>query len=166
MELKNAPAQKAPGEDRAVKNFNIKDADKLEAGMTVINVRGLGMKTRQIIEVLVNDEVKGTFTQQKSVKSTATITLSEALKEGDKVKAILKDSSGIQLAATDEYTDPKGVSKTATATKGDNGEWTVPDGSDISVDKTSGVVTITFDKIKNKTNVDAKVTDEGFNVCR
>ncbi|MDU5503896.1 MAG: InlB B-repeat-containing protein, partial [Anaerococcus vaginalis] len=60
-----------------------------------------------------------------------------------------------------KYTDPKGVSKTATATKGDNGEWSVPEGSDISVDKTSGVVTITFDKIKNKTNVDAKVTDDG-----
>ena len=60
-----------------------------------------------------------------------------------------------------KYTDPKGVSKTATATKDDNGEWSVPEGSDISVDKTSGVVTITIDKIKNKTNVDAKVTDDG-----
>lgn len=113
MELKNAPAQKAPGQDRAVRNFNIKDAEKLEAGMTVINVSGLGMKTGQIIEVLVNGVVKGTFTQQKSVKSTATITLSEALKEGDKVKAILKDSSGIQLAATDEYTAKKREPKKA-----------------------------------------------------
>lgn len=76
--IKNTPAQKSPGEDRAVKNFNIKDADKLEAGMTVINVRGNGMETGQIIEVLVNNVVKGTFTQPKYAKSSVKITLSEA----------------------------------------------------------------------------------------
>lgn len=38
--FKNAPAQKAPGEDRAVKKFQIKNADKLEAEMTVITVQG------------------------------------------------------------------------------------------------------------------------------
>ena len=95
------------GEDRAVKNFNIKDADKLEAGMTVINVRGLGMETGQIIEVLVNGEVKGTFTQPKSVKRSVKITISGVLKEGDKVKAILKGSNGVQIATTEEATAKK-----------------------------------------------------------
>ena len=124
--LKNTPAQKAPGEDRAVRNFNIKDAEKLEAGMTEINVRGLGMETGQIIEVLVNGEVKGTFTQPKSVKNSVKITLSEALKENDKVKAILKGSNGVQIAATDEYTVKKAKPKLAEQYKNDlkmpNGE--------------------------------------------
>ena len=59
------------------------------------------------------------------------------------------------------YKNPKGEEKTAVATKGDNGEWSVPENSDISVDKSTGVVTIKFEKIKNKSNVDAKVIDEG-----
>ena len=109
--LKNTPAQKAPGEDRAVSKFNIKDADKLEAGMTVINVRGLGMETGQIIEVLVNGKVKGTFTQPKRVKGSVKITLSEALKQNDKVKAILKGSDGVQIAATEEATAKKAKPK-------------------------------------------------------
>lgn len=111
--LKNAPAQKAPGQDRAVRNFNIKDADKLEAEMTEINVRGLGMEAGQIIEVLVNGEVKGTFTQGKRVKSSVIITISEALKEGDKVKAILKGSDGVQIAETEEATVKKRKPKKA-----------------------------------------------------
>lgn len=102
--LKNTPAQKAPGEDRAVRNFNIKNAEKLEAGMTEINVRGLGMETGQIIEVLVNGKVKGTFTQPKRVKGSVKITISEALNVGDKVKAILKGSDGVQIATTEEAT--------------------------------------------------------------
>ena len=111
--LKNTPAQKAPGEDRAVKKFNIKDADKLEAGMTVINVRGKGMETGQIIEVLVNGVKKGSYTQVKSVKSSVKITLTEALKENDKVKAILKGSDGVQIAATEETTAKKAEPKKA-----------------------------------------------------
>ena len=103
--LKNVPDKEAPGTDRAVKNFNIKDADKLEAGMNVINVRGLKMETGQIIDVLVNDEVKGTFTQPKNVKASVKITISEPLKANEKVKAILKSKDGSSiLAKTDEYT--------------------------------------------------------------
>ena len=109
--IKNTPTQKAPGEDRAVNNFNIKDADKLEAGMDVINVRGLGMETGQIIEVLVNGEVKGTYTQEKRVKPSVKIKISEPLKVGDKVKAILKGSDGAQIAATEEATAKKAKPK-------------------------------------------------------
>ena len=111
--IKNTPAQKAPGEDRAVKKFNIKDADKLEAGMTEINVRGLGMKTGQIIEVLVNGKVKGSYTQEERVKGSVIITISEALKEGDKVKAILKGSDDVQIAETSEATAKKKEPKKA-----------------------------------------------------
>lgn len=111
--IKNTPTQKAPGEERAVRNFNIKDAEKLEAGMTVINVRGLGMETGQIIEVLVNGEVKGTFTQPKRVKGSVKITISKALTEGDKVKAILKGSDGVQITATEEATAKKPEPKKA-----------------------------------------------------
>lgn len=111
--LKNAPAQKAPGQNRAVSKFQIRDADKLEAEMTVINVRGLGMKAGQIIEVLVNGVVKGSYTQKKSVKGSVKIKLSEALKEGDKVKAILKGSDGVQIAETEEATAKKAEPKKA-----------------------------------------------------
>ena len=61
------------------------------------------------------------------------------------------------------YTDPEGNPKTEIIEKenGENGKWKAPEGSKLTVDEKTGVVTIKFENIKNKTNVEAKVTDEG-----
>ncbi|MDU5807301.1 MAG: hypothetical protein E6Z55_07490, partial [Peptoniphilus harei] len=113
--LKNAPRQKAPGETRAITVFQIKDGDKLESGMTEITVKGRGWVKEQTIEVLVNNAVKGSYKWTKNPnKNYQTIKLSEALKENDKVKAILKSRDGSTiLAQTQEYIAKKGQPKLA-----------------------------------------------------
>lgn len=82
----------------------------------------------------------------------------------DKTKIIVTpdaaDTDAKEVSVT--YTGKDGKSKTLTATKGDNGEWTVPDGADGSVDKTTGVITLPTDKVKGETKVNATVTDDGF----
>ena len=62
------------------------------------------------------------------------------------------------------YKDNDGNDKTVTATKGDDGNWTVPEGSEAKVDKTSGVITIPADKVKDGTDVTAKAKDATGNV--
>ena len=59
------------------------------------------------------------------------------------------------------YTDPSGAEKKLTATKGQDGKWTLPQGTDkdITIDPDKGEVTIPSVKIKNKTDV--KVTAKG-----
>ena len=101
---KNIPTQKAPGEDRAVKDFGIKKPENLKSGDKEVIVEGEGMEQGQIIDVLVNNVVKGSFTQPKRVRKSAKIKLDEALKENDKVKAVLKSADGNTiLDSTDVY---------------------------------------------------------------
>lgn len=59
------------------------------------------------------------------------------------------------------YKDPEGTEKTETATKDEDGKWSVPDGSTIKVDEKTGVITIKDSDIQNKTDVSATVTDVG-----
>ncbi len=124
--LKNTPAQKAPGQDRAVSKFQIKNPDKLEAGMTVIKVSGRGMEKGQTIEIYVNNALNVSF-YLKRVNSFYKITLSAPLKEGDKVKAILKGSDGVQIAETSEATakkrEPKKAEKYKDTLKMPEGEF-------------------------------------------
>ena len=70
------------------------------------------------------------------------------------------DTDAKEVSVT--YTGKDGTSKTLTATKGDNGEWTVPNGADGSVDKTTGVITLPTDKVKGGETVNATVKDDGF----
>ncbi|HEL2737352.1 TPA: hypothetical protein UDO34_000110, partial [Streptococcus suis] len=58
------------------------------------------------------------------------------------------------------YTDENGVETTVTATKADNGEWSVPENSVVTVNPTTGVVTIPADKVKDNSTVSATSTDE------
>ena len=113
--LKNAPRQKAPGETRAITVFQIKGGDKLESGMTKITVQSRGWVKGQTIEVLVNNAVKGSYKWTINPNENyQTIKLSEALKENDKVKAILKSRDGSTiLAQTQEYIAKKGQPKLA-----------------------------------------------------
>ncbi|HFU3800951.1 TPA: protein with ysrik-signal peptide, partial [Streptococcus suis] len=47
------------------------------------------------------------------------------------------------------YTDETGVEKTVTATKAEDGTWSVPADSGVTVDPTTGVVTIPADQVKD-----------------
>ncbi|HEM4050173.1 TPA: hypothetical protein U1W10_000131, partial [Streptococcus suis] len=58
------------------------------------------------------------------------------------------------------YTDETGVEKTVTATKADDGTWSVPADSGVTVDSTTGVVTIPADQVKDNSTVSATSTDE------
>ncbi|HFI0475220.1 TPA: hypothetical protein ACGOZT_002167, partial [Streptococcus suis] len=59
-----------------------------------------------------------------------------------------------------KYTDENGVEKTVTATKGEDGTWSVPADSGVTVDPTTGVVTIPADKVKDSSPVTAVSKDE------
>ncbi|HEM6321053.1 TPA: hypothetical protein U2C90_002156, partial [Streptococcus suis] len=50
--------------------------------------------------------------------------------------------------------------KTVTATKGDDGTWSVPADSGVTVDPTTGVVTIPADQVEDNSTVSATSTDE------
>lgn len=70
---------------------------------------------------------------------------------------------------TIKYTPDGATEKTTvTATKGEDGNWTAPDGFTVTIvtvgedeDKKAVVVSFKDDKIKNKTNVTASITDAG-----
>ncbi|HFU4460586.1 TPA: hypothetical protein ACGO93_002074, partial [Streptococcus suis] len=63
---------------------------------------------------------------------------------GDDVKAV-----------TVTYVDEKGTNQTVTATKGDGGTWFVPAGSKVSVDASTGLVTIPADEVQDGSTVSA-----------
>ncbi|KWZ76473.1 hypothetical protein, partial [Anaerococcus tetradius] len=61
------------------------------------------------------------------------------------------------------YKNQDGEDKTATATKGDNGEWTVTGDNGETIDKTSGVITIPIGKSNPGDKVVAKAKDPSEN---
>ncbi|WP_311481431.1 InlB B-repeat-containing protein [uncultured Anaerococcus sp.] len=67
-------------------------------------------------------------------------------------------------SVTIEYKDQDGHNQTLVATK-ENGEWKLPEGTDasITIDKTTGVVTLPKDKIKAGEKVTAKAKDANDN---
>ncbi|KWZ95828.1 repeat protein, partial [Anaerococcus hydrogenalis] len=70
-----------------------------------------------------------------------------------------KDTKSVEVT----YTDNDGNEKKVTATKGDDGKWSVPSGSDVTVDPDKGVITVPADKVKDGTEVSAKAKDEADN---
>lgn len=64
---------------------------------------------------------------------------------------------------TVKYKDPDGNDQEVIVSKedGENGKWKAPEGSKVTVNPDTGVVTIKDSDIQNKTNVSATVTDEG-----
>ena len=61
------------------------------------------------------------------------------------------------------YTDEAGTPKTATLTKGEDGNWT-SNNPDVAVDPATGKATIPADKVKDGSPVTAKATDTAGNV--
>ena len=70
-------------------------------------------------------------------------------------KEVDTDANSISVS----YTGKDGKTKTTTATKDENGTWSISEGEG-SVDQ-NGVVTLPKDKVKGNTDVTAKVTDKG-----
>ena len=70
------------------------------------------------------------------------------------------DTKTVEITYTPEGSD-KPV--TVVVTKGDDGTWSVPDGSDVKVDPATGKVTIPEDKVKDGTEVEAIAKDEAGN---
>ncbi|WP_414079732.1 hypothetical protein, partial [Streptococcus suis] len=58
------------------------------------------------------------------------------------------------------YTDEAGNPQTVTATKAEDGTWSVPADSGVTVNPTTGVVTIPADKVKDSSDVTAVSKDE------
>ncbi|MGQ7367826.1 Ig-like domain-containing protein, partial [Streptococcus suis] len=61
------------------------------------------------------------------------------------------------------YTDEAGATQTVTATKADDGTWSVPADSGVTIDATTGAVTIPADKVQDGSTVSATSTDEAGN---
>ena len=60
---------------------------------------------------------------------------------------------------------PEGKDETVivVATKGEGGKWTLPEGSDLTIDTATGIVTIPADKVKDNTEVTAIAKDNAGN---
>ncbi|HEM6303953.1 TPA: hypothetical protein U2D09_002198, partial [Streptococcus suis] len=73
-------------------------------------------------------------------------------------------TTGDDTKTTDiTYTDETGTSQTVTVTKGDDGTWTVPTDSGVTVDPTTGAVTIPADSVQDGSTVSAVSKDEAGN---
>ncbi|MDU5273155.1 MAG: InlB B-repeat-containing protein, partial [Finegoldia magna] len=71
----------------------------------------------------------------------------------------------VDVKSMDITYTPEGSDKPVTvkATKDDYGNWSLPDGSDLKIEPSSGVVTIPADKVKDNTEVSAKAKDGSNN---
>ncbi|HFU4492110.1 TPA: Ig-like domain-containing protein, partial [Streptococcus suis] len=81
-----------------------------------------------------------------------TVTVTPSQTAGD-------DTKTVEITYTDENDQPK----TVTATKDEDGNWTVPADSGVTVDPKTGAVTIPADKVKDESTVSAKSKDEAGN---
>ncbi|HFU4121991.1 TPA: KxYKxGKxW signal peptide domain-containing protein, partial [Streptococcus suis] len=73
-------------------------------------------------------------------------------------------TAGDDTKTTDiTYTDETGTAQTVTVTKKDDGTWSVPADSGVTVDTTTGAVTIPADKVQDGSTVSAVSKDEAGN---
>lgn len=112
--------------------------------------------------------------ESERVKNVITIPAKDLVKNlAPKVPSVAYDKTKGEITVTPDkadtdaktitvkYKDPEGSEKTETATKDKNGKWSVPEGSKITVNPDTGVVTIKDSDIQSKTKVSATVTDKG-----
>ncbi|OXZ29740.1 hypothetical protein B9N57_08750, partial [Finegoldia magna] len=85
----------------------------------------------------------------------------EAKDDGSVTVTPPKDADTKSVEVT--YKDNDGNEKKVTATKGDDGKWSVPEGSDVKVDPDTGVITVPADKVKDGTEVSAVAKDNSGN---
>ena len=99
-------------------------------------------------------------TKDKTAPAAPTV---EAKDDGSVTVTPPKDSDvkSMDITYTPEGKDT--TPKTVTATKDDYGNWSLPDGSDLKIEPSSGDVTIPADKVKDGTDVTAKAKDGSNN---
>ena len=106
----------------------------------------------------------GKLTPDKTVKRDTTAPGAPTVKANeDGTVTVTPPTDEDTKTVTVKYKDNDGNDKTVTATKDDAGKWSVPDGSDATVDPNTGVITIPADKVKDGTEVSAKATDKSGN---
>ncbi|HEM3695462.1 TPA: KxYKxGKxW signal peptide domain-containing protein, partial [Streptococcus suis] len=100
----------------------------------------------------------------KFTDTTAPETPSVEANEDGTVTVKPSTTAGDDTKTTDiTYTDETGTSQTVTVTKEDDGTWTVPADSGVTVDPTTGAVTIPADKVQDGSTVSAVSKDEAGN---
>ncbi|HFI0335360.1 TPA: KxYKxGKxW signal peptide domain-containing protein, partial [Streptococcus suis] len=100
----------------------------------------------------------------KFTDTTAPETPSVEANEDGTVTVKPSTTAGDDTKTTDiTYTDETGTSQTVTVTKKDDGTWSVPADSGVTVDATTGAVTIPADKVQDGSTVSAVSKDEAGN---
>ncbi|MFM0795930.1 DUF1542 domain-containing protein, partial [Streptococcus suis] len=114
------------------------------AGTHTVTVRSTNVHG-QTIDNTVTVILIGTPTVTANTDGTVTVTPSQ--------------TDGVTKTVDVTYTDEAGVGKTVTATKGQDGNWTVPAGSEVTVDSSTGAVTIPANSVQNGSTVKAVAKD-------
>ncbi|MFM0780425.1 DUF1542 domain-containing protein, partial [Streptococcus suis] len=114
------------------------------AGEHTVTVRSTNVHG-QTIDHTVTVILIGTPTVTPNTDGTVTVTPSQ--------------TDGVTKTVDVTYTDEAGVGKTVTATKGQDGNWTVPAGSEVTVDSSTGAVTIPANSVQNGSTVKAVAKD-------
>ncbi|HFI0506988.1 TPA: Ig-like domain-containing protein, partial [Streptococcus suis] len=100
----------------------------------------------------------------KYTDTTAPESPSVVANEDGTVTVTPSQTTGDDTKTTDiTYTDETGTSQTVTVTKADDGTWSVPADSGVTVDATTGAVTIPANKVQDGSTVSATSTDEAGN---
>ncbi|EGS31636.1 hypothetical protein HMPREF9130_1187 [Peptoniphilus sp. oral taxon 375 str. F0436] len=152
----------------------LKDKDGNEIGKATVDKDGNWKVENIPADKLVQGEkvtAEQTEPGKAPAKADATVA-AKATEESAKPTVDAKDDGSVEVTPPTDadtktvevtYTDNDGNKKTVTATKGDDGKWSVPDGSDVTVDPDTGVITVPADKVKDGTEVSAKAKDGSGN---
>ncbi|HFI0561359.1 TPA: DUF1542 domain-containing protein, partial [Streptococcus suis] len=114
------------------------------AGTHTVTVRSTNVHG-QTIDHTVTVILIGTPTVTANTDGTVTVTPSQ--------------TDGVTTTVDVTYTDEARVEKTVTATKGQDGNWTVPTDSGVTVNPTTGAVTIPANSVQNGSTVKAVAKD-------
>ncbi|HEM5269069.1 TPA: DUF1542 domain-containing protein, partial [Streptococcus suis] len=107
--------------------------------------------------------VRSTNVHGQTIENTVTVILIErptvrANTDGT-VTVTPSQTDGVTKTVDVTYTDEAGVGKTVTATKGQDDNWTVPADSGVTVNPTTGAVTIPANSVQNGSTVKAVAKD-------
>ncbi|NQK46293.1 LPXTG cell wall anchor domain-containing protein, partial [Streptococcus suis] len=130
-------------------------ADKVQDGSTV---------SATSTDEAGNTSNPATDTAKNNPDTTAPESPSVVANEDGSVTVTPSTTAGDDTKTVDiTYTDENGTEQTVTVTKEDDGTWTVPADSGVTVDPTTGAVTIPADKVQDGSTVSATSTDEAGN---
>ena len=111
----------------------------------------------------IDENKKGLEIAEKQVPDTTPPEKPEVKVQKDGSVTITPKKDSDTKTVTVTYKNQDGEDKTATATKGDNGEWTVTGDNGETIDKTSGVITIPKGKSNPGDKVKATAKDPSEN---